>query len=181
MSHAIIPASSKASKLATIKPKSELRVDRAKLRAGLPAEVRDGFRMPLEFERKITRVVRKMTAELVMKGVAAPTLEDLLNPAHNILIGVRFFDKKKRAWVDERVPGLPVLLKRMEDVYAEYYGKGITRTFLPLLNEAATPAKQPLMEAVQNCHLGVKGGNAPSLKPLEFVFCGGDDQESPAN
>lgn len=93
---------------------------------------------------------------------------------------MRFFDKskgRKGGWAEKLAPASERIRRRQEELYGEYAGKGITRSFLPLVNEKITPAKAALVEAVQNSHTAVPG--AKTLPKLEIIWIGGDDEAQP--
>ncbi len=175
-----VPAAPAATQVDQVRHIGEVTVSRDKLMGHLNKTVpglSEKFRMPLETERAITRVVRKATAELVLRG-KSPTLAAMLDPKLDIQITVKVFSQEARRKVDKRVLAREEIARRQEALYGEYMGKGerlSTVAFLPLLNEKSTPAKAPLTEAVTNCHVAAKG--AKPCPKLSIVWVGVDDED----
>jgi|GEM_PF-6816497 len=173
-----VPATQTATQLPDVQRRfSEFTVDRGKLKAGLPITgLPENFRMPLENERRITAVVRKTVAAALLRGTKTLTLATLLDPKLDLRISVQVFDKKIGRRVDKQVPARDEIVRSQMLLYGELMGKGArseTVVFLPLLNEKSTPAKAPLTEAIQNCHVSVQGGKP--LPKLSIVWVGVDD------
>jgi hypothetical protein len=175
-----VPAAPAATQVSThVRKVGEVTISRDKLMMMLGKKVpglSEEVRMPLENEKAITRVVRKATAELVIRG-KKPTLAAMLDPKLDIQVTVRY--KHDGRWQEKRVSAASQIKRILTNLYGEYMGKGervSTTVSLPLLNEKSTPAKAPLEEAILNCHQ-LAGTNLKPLPKVEFAWIGVDDEE----
>lgn len=151
-----LPAAPVSQSTSVDRPKriSPLGVNYEKAKGGLPGNPDREYRMGLDHERSLISAVRKAVGEALMAGAKAPI------SAESLLAG------KRGDWIR----------KCQSHLYTELARQGIDNTytvFLPLLDEASTPAKEPLWKLVESCHTAVPGAKPLKVKPY---WCGNDSQ-----